>query len=407
MEIFKENIERLEELKPLLPLSDKELARLSECRALRTAELEINGQKYPAWRAVHNDALGPGKGGIRFSENVCEDEVKSLAFWMSLKNSLVGLPYGGAKGGVKINAKGLSAEELEKVSRAYIRAFAEFLGQDKDIPAPDMYTNPQVMAWMLDEFEKIVGHHEPGMITGKPVEVGGCPLRATATAEGGFIVFEEAARTMGLARGLTVAVQGFGNAGAAMAGLLASAGYKVTAVSDSRGGTNNPDGLDIAAVAAAKKASDSVSDFGNGEKISNDDLLALPVDILVLAAMENQVREDNADKIKAKLILELANGPITRQADKILFGRGIPVVPDILANAGGVAVSYFEWAQNKTGGLFEIDFLARRLRGLMAGAWERVWNFHLAKDKKFDLRSGAYALALERILAAERLRGGL
>lgn len=407
MSLFEENITRLKELAPAVGLSEKEIADLAECQAIRFVELEVNGKKYPAWRAVHSDALGPGKGGIRFSESVCEDEVKSLAFWMSLKNSLLGLPYGGAKGGVNFNAKNASAEETEVISRAYIRAFAEFLGQDKDIPAPDMYTNPKVMGWMLDEFEKIIGRHEPGMITGKPLELGGIALRQSATADGGMVVFEAAANSFGLGEGAKAVVQGLGNAGAFFCRRLNSAGRKIIAASDSSGGVYNPDGLDIPALLAFKESGQKAGDFPGGKKISNAELLALETDILVLAAMENQIVAENAAAVKAKLVFELANGPVSREADKILFGRGIPVVPDILANAGGVVASYFEWVQNRTGQIFEDEFLARRFSEKMNDAWNRVHSFWLKKEKKIDLRSSAYVIAIERILAAEKARGNL
>jgi glutamate dehydrogenase/leucine dehydrogenase len=262
------------------------------------------------------------------------------------------------------------------------------------------------MAWMLDEFEKITGRHEPGMITGKPVELGGIALRDAATATGGFLVAGEMVRNFGLSPAtITVAVQGFGNAGSHMASLLYKAGYKVVAVSDSKAGVLKRDGLNIDELLVIKKHTDGVVGQPGTQEITNAELLELDVDVLVLAALENQITEANAGNIKARHIVELANGPITPEADAILFGKGISVVPDILANAGGVVVSYFEWAQNKSGGLFDEDYLAKKLEQKMQKSWQKVYNLYTEKGKTFDLRTCAYAIAVQRILAAEKLRG--
>ena len=373
------------------------------------AKLKVGEEEIPAWRIVFNDALGPGKGGIRFHPNVCEDEVKSLAFWMTIKDSLAGLPYGGAKGGVKFNPKETNQEKQEEISRQFIDSFYEFLGQDIDIPAPDVYTNSQIMAWMLDEYEKKVGHHEPGMITGKPLELQGCSLRGTATAKGGFIIVEQLIKDLikKEKQDLSFAIQGFGNAGQNLAKMLNKAGAKVVAVSDSKGGVYNEQGLDIEALAKSKAENGDVGTGFNGKKITNQELLTLSVDVLVLAALENQITKENAHQIQAQYIVEIANGPITYQADKILFEKGIKVVPDVLANAGGVIVSYFEWAQNRTGNILDKDYLANLLEAKMISSWQKVLKLSQDKQGEIDFRTAAYILAIRKILEAERLRGNL
>ncbi len=402
-----ENSEKMvEKIAGQMGLSDKEKKLLLTHKHIMHSELEVNGKKYPAWRAVHSNALGPGKGGIRFHPEVSESEIKALSFWMSIKNSLAGLPYGGGKGGVKFNPKEVSEEEMEGISRAFVQAFHEKLGENKDIPAPDVYTTGQIMIWMLDEFEKITGKKEPAMITGKPLALGGIALREIATAKGGFIVTKRLMEKDGLTpEGTTVAVQGFGNAGYFMAKFLREDGFTVVAVSDSKGGIHNKDGLDIAKVKETKDSAGSVTNFEGVEKISNEDLLELDVDILVPAALENVITEENAGKIKAKYIIELANGPVTPEADEILFKNGIHVAPDVLANAGGVVVSFFEWVQNKVGNFFEDQVLENKLHHIMTTSTDRVTD--LAAKKNIDLRCAAYAIGAKRILEAERLRGNL
>jgi glutamate dehydrogenase/leucine dehydrogenase len=398
---------RLQGIQSIAKLTDGEIAHLLNHVQVGHKVLEVDGEKYPAWRIVHNRALGPGKGGIRFHPGVSEDEVRALSFWMSLKNSLSGLPFGGAKGGITFNPKEKTPAQLEKISRAYVRAFADKLGQDKDIPAPDVYTNGQIMAWMLDEFETIVGHHEPGMITGKPVALQGIPLRGAATAQGGVIVIEQLVKELVKKENyeLTVAVQGFGNAGAHVAHILAEKGFKLVAASDSKGGVFNEMGLDPKELDVVKKEHGTVGKLAKGKAVSNAELLELDVDILILAALENQVTTDNAKQVKAKYIIELANGPVTPEADALLFEQGTMVVPDILANSGGVVVSYFEWAQNRSGNLFEESYLERKLQEMMEASWSKVITaFHEHKEK-IDLRSCAYIIAIDRILIAERLRG--
>ncbi len=386
-----------------LDLSDKELNLLLNHKRVSSAELDVNGKKYSAWRIVHNNSLGPGKGGIRYHPNVSEEEVKALSFWMSLKNSLAGLPYGGGKGGIKVNPKELDEKEIETLSRAYVKAFSDVLGQDIDIPAPDVYTNPQIMAFMLDEFEKIKGKHEPGMITGKPIELQGIKLREDATSAGGFIVLKELLKTIGKSN-VTVAVQGFGNAGMFVAKMLFAEGNKVVAVSDSKGGIFDNKGLNVDEVVKVKKEKRTVVEHVS-EKISNEQLLELDVDVLVLAALENQITEKNADNIKAKYVLELANGPVTFEADQILHKKDIVVIPDILANSGGVTASYFEWCQNRTGNILDENYLKEKLEFMMKSAFNKVYDLFNKSD--FDMRQAAYIIAIKRILNAEKLRGNL
>ena len=406
MSIVQDNLERLQIVAALDNISAADLELLSHPARVSYQDLEIKGKKYPAWRIVYSNDLGPGKGGIRFHPEVSEDEVQSLAFWMALKNSLADIPYGGAKGGVKFNPKEADQAELQEVSRAYARAFHEVLGQDKDVPAPDVYTNSQTMAWILDEYEKIIGKHEPGMITGKPVELGGIKLRSDATAQGSYFVAQEMVKEFmpnKQPQEITVAVQGFGNAGLFMAEKLAADGYKLVAASDSQGGIYSADGLDIPALSAFKAQGNAVNTFGSGEVITNAQLLELEVDILVLAALENQITAANAPAIKAKYILEMANGPIDLAADKILDAAGKVIVPDILANSGGVIVSYFEWAQNRTGQILDEEYLRTLLEKKMRANWQRM--FSLYKEKaNISLRQAAYILAVRRILAAKHWR---
>jgi glutamate dehydrogenase/leucine dehydrogenase len=401
--VFEDIKNRIEEIGKIIDLKEEEKNILLSHKRIKKAILEINGKKYDAWRIVHNNSIGPGKGGIRYHPGVNEDEVKSLSFWMSLKNSLAGLPYGGAKGGVTINPKEETKNTLEKVSREYIKAFHEFLGQDIDIPAPDVYTNSEIMGWMLDEFEKIKNKHEPSMITGKPLDLQGCPLRGDATAKGGFIILKEILKKIGK-KDATIAIQGFGNAGLNIAKMLYEDGMKIIAVSDSKGGILNKNGLDIKELADFKENNSSVTDYP-GIKISNKELLETEVDILILAALENQITSDNVNEVKAKYILELANGPVNAKADEVLFKKGVRVIPDILANSGGVVVSYFEWAQNRAGNILDEEYLKNKLDNMMKSAFEKVYE--LSEEKKIDMRKAAYIIAIKRILGAEKARGNL
>lgn len=407
MEVFDDIKNRLEKVSKFMNLSSDELKLLLKHEKVSHAVLNVNGKDYNSWRIIHNNVLGPGKGGIRFHPDVSEDEVKSLSFWMSFKTSLMGLPLGGAKGGVKVNPKELSLDEIERISRAYVRAFSHVIGVDKDIPAPDVYTNPQIMGWMLDEYEKIKEFKEPGMITGKPIELGGLELRGDSTSAGGIIILNEfLKKTEKDKNEIKIAVQGFGNAGMNAASMLAGEGFKVVAVSDSKGGIYESNGLDIKKVVEVKKEKGSVRD-SSGKKINNSELLELDVDILILAALENQITLENVDNIKTSSILELANGPVSSEADEKLSERSVVVIPDILANAGGVVVSYFEWANNKSGNILEEDFLKKRFKEIMVDGFERVWGFYENKKDKISMREAAYVLAIKRILDGERARGRL
>ncbi|MCF7795171.1 Glu/Leu/Phe/Val dehydrogenase [Patescibacteria group bacterium] len=402
-----DNVKRINALKTLLNLSAKEVKLLKTATQIKKATINLKGKKYQAFRVVYNRALGPGKGGIRFHQDVNEEEVTSLSFWMTIKNSLADIPYGGGKGGVRINPKNLTEIEKETLSREYIRKFYKFLGQDKDIPAPDVYTNSQVMSWMLDEFEKKTQRHEPGMITGKPVELGGLLMRQDATAKGAYIVIKEVIKKNFKSKKPSFVIQGFGNAGSYLAQLLSKDGYKILAVSDSKGGIYNRNGLNIKTLVDIKSKGKSVVDYNDGEKISGEEILELDTDILALAALGDQVTKKNANNIKAKYILELANGPVSEEADKILFNKNTMVVPDILANSGGVIVSYFEWSQNKTGNVLDNSYLEKLLETKMKNNLQKVYNQYLVKDKKIDLRTAAYMIAVKKILATEKLRGNL
>lgn len=359
---------------------------------------------FTGFRSQYNDALGPFKGGIRFHPGVTIDEVKALSLWMTMKCAVVGLPLGGGKGGVIVDPKTLSHGELERLSRGYIRALYKYLGPTEDVPAPDVYTNGQIMSWMLDEYETLVGHKAPGVITGKPLSLGGSKGRDKATAQGGVFVLTELVQALQKnPKELTVAIQGFGNAGSVVADLLNGLGYTIVAVSDSRGGVYKKEGLSIKDLEIHKSQTESVVSFPDAETITNEQLLELPVDILIPAALENVITEENADRIQAKYILELANGPITPEADEILHIKGIVSVPDILANAGGVTVSYFEQVQNASNYAWTAEEVQTRLEKIMKEAFHDVWA--VTQEKNIPLRQAAYIVALRRITDAMELRG--
>ncbi len=398
------NIEkRIKELGRIMNLTDNEVSILLSHKRIKKAELAVNGKRYDSWRILHNDSLGPGKGGIRYHPNVSEDEVRALSFWMSLKNSLLDLPYGGAKGGVRINPKEETRETIEEISREYIRNFHEVLGENIDIPAPDVYTNSEIMGWMLDEFEKIKEKHEPGMITGKPLCLQGLELRADSTARGGLIILEEFLKKV-REKNARISVQGFGNAGMNIAKMLYERDYKIIAVSDSKGGLFNPLGLNINSVIKSKEQGDMQD--ANAKKISNAELLEIDTDVLILAAIENQITSENAEKVKAKYILEIANGPVNAAGEDILRGKNVIIIPDILANAGGVVVSYFEWAQNKMGNILDEEYLRQKLEKMMVASFNKVYEL-FKQSNGIDMRKAAYMIAIKRILAAEKARGNL
>lgn len=357
---------------------------------------------FTGFRSQYNDALGPYKGGIRYHENVSIDEVKALSFWMMVKCATVNIPMGGGKGGIIVDSKKLSEGELERMSREYVRKIWREIGSDKDVPAPDMYTTPKIMGWMRDEYEKLVGHSDPGVITGKAIADGGSEGREQATAQGGVYVTRELMKKMNLVASETkVAIQGMGNVGGFMAKLLAKDGFRVVALSDSKGGVYNPDGLDLNTVFAHKEKTGSLSGMDGVQNVSNAELLELPVDILVPSAMENQITADNAANIKAKVIVEMANGPTTPEADEILSSRGVVVVPDVLANAGGVTVSCFEWEQNvKNLKWSEAEVLAK-LEPLMVTAFNEVWE---TKEKySVPMRTAAFVKAIERVASKMKI----
>ncbi len=351
---------------------------------------------FTGFRSQFNNALGPYKGGIRYHWNVTEDEVKALSFWMMVKCATVNIPMGGGKGGIIVNPKEMSEGELERLSRGFVQKLWRNIGSDKDVPAPDVYTTPEIMGWMRDEYEKLVGHSDPGVITGKTIENGGSEVRGYSTAQGGVYCVDELAKKLGLQSSeTTVAVQGYGNAGSFMAKILSGLGYKIVAASDSKGAVYNPQGLDVSALSEWKVSNKTVVGFAGTEEISNEAILELDVDILVPAALENVITKDNAANVKAKAVVELANGPTTPEADEILKEKGVIVVPDVLANAGGVTVSYFEWDQNvKEEHWSEPDVLAK-LEKIMRDAFTEVWE---TKEKyNVDMRTAAFVKAIERV----------
>ena len=360
---------------------------------------------FQGFRVQYNDARGPAKGGIRFHPDETVDTVRALAAWMTWKTAVVDIPLGGGKGGVICDPRLLSQTELERLSRGYMRAIARFVGITKDVPAPDVYTNPQIMAWMMDEYRVLVGHHEPGVITGKPLELGGAAGRGDATARGGIYTVREAAKVLNMdLTGATAAIQGFGNAGQ-FGHVLAHQllGQKVIAVSDSRGGIINKKGLDFDAVVAHKVKTGSVIDFPESENISNAELLELEVAVLYPAALENVITAKNAANIKAKIVAELANGPTTPAADDILYENGVYIIPDFLCNAGGVTVSYFEMVQNSYQFYWDEALTHERLDQKMTNAFYTVHK--MVQAKNVNNRVAAYLVSVDRVAQAVRLRG--
>ena len=360
---------------------------------------------FSGYRVQYNDARGPAKGGLRFHPDETIDTVRALAAWMTWKTAVVDVPLGGGKGGVICNPKELSPGELERLSRAFVRQIDRIIGPNKDIPAPDVYTNPQIMAWMVDEISTMRGHNEFGSITGKPLPLGGSAGRGDATARGGMYTIREAASVLGInLAGGTAAIQGYGNAGSfahkLAEGLL---GLRVVAVSDSRGGVCSNKGLDVAKVLDHKQATGSVAELPDTSPISNESLLELDVDVLIPAALENVITAANADSIKASIVAELANGPTTPSADKILHDKNVYVIPDFLCNAGGVTVSYFEMVQNSYGYYWSEDMVHERLDAKMTSAFKEVYA--TAKEYGVNNRVAAYLLAVSRVAEAMRLRG--
>jgi glutamate dehydrogenase (NAD(P)+) len=363
-------------------------------------EIEV----FTGYRVLHNTSRGPAKGGIRFDENVTQDEVKALAAWMTWKCAVVNIPFGGAKGGVICDPLKLSVAELERLTRRYTAGIINTLGPDSDVPAPDVNTNERVMAWVMDTYSMHVRHTVTAVVTGKPVEMGGSLGRREATGRGCMFVTKEALAHLGMpVSGATVAVQGFGNVGSIAAQLLQREGCKIIAIGDRSGGVHNPNGIDVDDAVGWVKEHKSLEGYGKGERISNEQLLTLEVDVLVPAALENVITTKNAADINARIICEGANGPTTAAADAILDEKGVFVIPDILANAGGVTVSYFEWVQDRGGYFWSEDTVNERLFQIMTTSFADV----LAKSKahKVNMRTAAYMLAISRVATVHRLRG--
>ncbi len=402
---------RLEEAASHLSIDQDVIEKLKYPRETNKTRLLIrmddgSRKSFLAWRCRYDDTRGPTKGGIRFHPDSNIEEVETLAFWMTFKCAVMNLPYGGGKGAVRVDPRTLSKSELERLSRAYMQAFASTVGPDRDIPAPDVYTNAMIMGWMADEYNQITGSVTPAVITGKPIALGGSLGRNDATARGGFYLVRNLASELGLARDHTVAIQGFGNAGQFYAQLSAADNNKIVAVSDSNGAIHKADGLDVAKLIAGKNAGKRVADMAaelGATVIPADDLIGVDADLLVPAALEEMITIKNAASIKAKVILELANGPVTADADKILSEMGVVVLPDILANAGGVTVSYFEWVQNRQGFYWDLEEIHARLKKMIEREGRAVWG--IACDRGVSVRSAAYIHALGRLATAIEAHG--
>jgi glutamate dehydrogenase len=391
-----------------LGYSDEMYELLKEPLRLLTVRIPVkmddgSTKIFTGYRSQHNDAVGPSKGGIRFHPEVNEDEVKALSMWMSLKCGIVDLPYGGGKGGIICDPKQMSMNELERLSRGYVRAISQIVGPTKDIPAPDVYTNPQIMAWMMDEYSRIQEFDSPGFITGKPIVLGGSQGRETATAQGVTICIEEAAKREGInIQGARVIVQGFGNAGSYLAKFMNEAGALVVGISDAHGALYDPKGLDINDLLDKRDSYGTITPQFT-DVISNKELLEKECDILVPAAISNQITKENAANIKAKIVVEAANGPTTLEATKILTERGILLVPDVLASAGGVSVSYFEWVQNNQGYYWTEEEVAEKLRLKMVNSFESVYS--TSKNRNVNMRLAAYMVGIKKMAEASRFRG--
>lgn len=402
---------RLEEAASHLQIDQDVIEKLKYPRETTKTRLLIrmddgSRKSFLAWRCRYDDTRGPTKGGIRFHPESTIEEVETLAFWMTFKCAVMNLPYGGGKGAVRVDPHTLSKTELERLSRAYMQAFATTVGPDRDIPAPDVYTNAMIMGWMADEYNQITGSVSPAVITGKPIALGGSLGRNDATARGGFYLVRHLAEELGLSGSHTIAIQGFGNAGQFYAQLAAADGHRIVAVSDSTGAIYRPGGLDVARLIAGKAAGRRVSDLAaelGATAIPADDLIGVEADLLVPAALEEMITEDNAASIKARVVLELANGPVTAEADKILGERGVIVLPDILANAGGVTVSYFEWVQNRQGFYWDLEEIHARLKKMMEREGRAVWE--IARDRSVSVRAAAYIHALGRLSTAIEAHG--
>jgi glutamate dehydrogenase (NADP+) len=416
--IYEDAVRRLDLAFEYADIDEETLIRLKHPKAVHKVSIPVrmdNGSLriFTGYRVRHDDTLGPTKGGIRYHPDVTLDEVETLAFWMTCKCAVAGLPFGGGKGGITVNPKELSPFEVEKMSRSFIDQVADFIGPETDIPAPDVYTNAMIMGWMMDEYSKIRRRRVPDVITGKPLPLGGSLGRDDATGRGAYICIKELeGKHKWDPEKIRVAVQGFGNAGQHVARLLHADGYKIVAVSDSQGGVYRHDGHDIPSMVRSKNekhelkcvyCESSVAGIDASDKITNEELLTLDVDILIPAALGNQITRDNADRVKAHTIVEAANGPLTSEADAIINGNGKIVIPDILANAGGVTVSYFEWVQNRSGYYWDLKEIHNKLHKIMTKAFNEVFN--LMEVNGIDMRTAAYAKALSRIGEAVEYKG--
>lgn len=361
-------------------------------------------EHFEGYRVQHNLSCGPGKGGVRFHQDVSLSETMALAAWMSIKTAVVGIPYGGAKGGVRVNPRNYSTTEMERITRRYTEEIAPIIGEKKDIPGPDINASAQTMAWMMDSYSKKVGEPTPSIVTGKPIELGGSLGRTEATGRGLYTIACEAARDAGIGiKGARVCVQGFGNVGGTAGALLHEAGANIIAVQDHTGTIYHADGLDVQAVLAQVKATGGVAGTVNCETLDNDQFWGVDCDILIPAALAGQIHQGNAESIHAKLIVEGANGPTTPAADDILAARGVRIVPDVLANAGGVTVSYFEWVQNLSRFYWSVEEINQRLEDMMRSAYATLSK--TAEQHQVSLRTAAFIAACQRILKAQQLRG--
>ncbi len=401
---FQNALQQLNQVANLLKLDDQTVKRLSSIDKSIQVNFPVKMDDgrveiFTGYRMQHNNARGPYKGGLRFSNQVSKSEVKALSMWMTWKCAVADIPFGGAKGGVVVDTKKLSESELKRLSKSFIRSIHQLIGPQQDVPAPDMYTTPQIMAWMADEYSKIVGSPTPAVITGKPVRSGGSLGRNKATGQGGVFVLQELSKVTSLEPATTqVIIQGLGNVGSFFADFAIKAGYQVVGVSDSRTALYNPEGIDLKRVLNYKKQNGTLSGCGSAQEMSNADLLEMETDVLVPAAIESVITEGNADRIKAKYIIEMANGPVTPEADKILRRRGIVSVPDVLSNSGGVTVSYFEWLQNLNNEKWSEQKVISELKKKITKAFIDGWQ---AREKfQTDFRTAVYALAVQRVVAA-------
>jgi glutamate dehydrogenase (NADP+) len=416
--IFTDALERLREMGEKAGVDSEIIDSLQHPKALIKASLPVrmdNGvvRYFTGYRCRYNDVLGPTKGGIRYHPQVTQDEIQALALWMTIKCAIVGLPFGGAKGGIEVDPKGLSPMELERLSRAYVRAMADFIGPSIDIPAPDVYTNARIMGWMMDEYEAIKRQRSPAVITGKPISLGGSLGRDEATGRGAYLCIRELGKKLDWEPAKKrVALQGFGNAGYHVARLLQQDGYRIVAISDSKGGIYSSSGFDVESVWQQKQQArqvqavyceHTVCELIEHEPIDNQELLELEVDLLIPAALEGVITKDNAPRIRAPFIAEVANGPILQEAEHILAQRGIQIIPDVIANAGGVIVSYFEWVQNRSGYGWSLDEVNQRLEETLMRAFHRIWD--TAQREQQGLRSAAYTVALQQLCDAVAAHG--